>query len=202
MPLNINTVHAHPDGSFIVNLGKASEVKIDLLPDAEGDNAATLFDWLRNNKAQSWQYSLDDLKAQALAEAHASALAVRQQIAGVANTERAVGWVLKALFAGVWQINDQAPNPLLNPLADVAAQGFAIETELTGEDATAIRDRSVEKAGAFFLALQLVEGMERVAESQIEAAETPVALELTITQLRALEAQALTKLAALTKGGS
>lgn len=146
--------------------------------------------------------ALDYAKAEALSAARDNAVSVRRQIAGAATTERALGWVLKAVFAGIGQINDQAPNPLLTPLAHVAAQGFSIETELTGEDATAIRDRSVEKASAFFLALQLVEGMERVAESQIEAAETIEALGQVITQLRALEAQALTKLAALTKGGS
>lgn len=140
---------------------------------------------------------LDDLKADALAEAHSAAAMVRSQIAGTATTERALGWVLKALFAGVWQINDQAANPLLQPLADVAAQGFGIETELTGEIPEAIRDRSVAKAGAFFLALQLVEGMERVAETLIGAADTPEALDAAITQLRALEAQAMGKLEVL-----
>lgn len=144
--------------------------------------------------------NLDALKDEALAEARSAAIAVRHQIAGTASTERAVGWVLKALFAGVWQINDQAPNPLLKPLADVAAAGFGIETDLTGENPADVRDRSVEKAGGFFTALQLVEGMERVAENQISAAETPEALAQTVTQLRALEAQALTKLSALQSG--
>lgn len=145
---------------------------------------------------------LEELKADALVEARGAAALVRSQIAGAATTERALGWVLKALFAGVWQINAQAANPLLQPLADVAAHGFGIETELTGENPEAIRDRSVEKAGAFFLALQLVEGMERVAETLIGGANTAEALEGAITQLRALEAQALTKLAALSKGGT
>lgn len=144
--------------------------------------------------------TLEESKATALEQARDAAIAVRHQIAGTTSTEREIGWVLKALFAGIWQINEQAPSPLLQPLADVAAAGFGIETELTGENPADVRDRSVEKAGGFFMALQLVEGMERVAENQISAAQTPEALAQTVTQLRALEAQALTKLSALANG--
>ncbi|MEP1637272.1 hypothetical protein [Ascidiaceihabitans sp.] len=136
---------------------------------------------------------LEVLKAAAINQAHAIAVEARLQIANV-DPKRAIGWVMKAMFGGIWQANEQSPNARLQPLADVAAQGFGIEVEMTGEDPVALRDRAIEKSGAYFLALQLVEGMERIAEIQINAADTPEALAQAIAQLRVLEEQALEKL--------
>jgi len=65
---------------------------------------------------------------------------------------------------------------------------------LTGEDPVQVRDRSLEKAAAFFNASQLVEGMERLAEARIPAASSLEELETVITDLRVLEGDALERL--------
>lgn len=197
MTLSIKRVTASLDGGFLVNMGDTTEIHVSIDPIRAEPNAQALIDWLRENKAERYVPTLDELKVQAMAEARANAVRVRHQIAGQASIERALSWVLKSMFASIWQVNDRSPNQLLQPMADVAAQGFKIETDLTGEDPAQLRDRSIQKVSGFFLALQLVEGMERVAETQITSAATAEALDATVAHLRQLETQALAQLASL-----
>lgn len=137
-------------------------------------------------------------KDNALETARGIALDVRRQITTTSSPERALSWVLKAVYGAVWQVNEAAANPLLAPLSAIAQSGFQFEADITGEDPVMVRDRSLEKAGLFFKANQLVEGMERLAEDSIPTATTIGELETITTQLRALEAQTLTTLAQFT----
>ncbi len=142
--------------------------------------------------------NLEAEKDRALSTARGIALEVRRQIATSASPERALSWVLKAVYGAVWQVNEAAANPLLASLSATAQAGFQLEADITGEDPVSVRDRSLEKAGLFFQANQLVEGMERLAEDRIPVATTIAELDTITTQLRALETQTLTKLAQIT----
>jgi hypothetical protein len=142
--------------------------------------------------------NLEAEKDKALSTARGIALDVRRQITTSASPERALSWVLKAVYGAVWQVNEAAANPLLASLSATAQAGFQLEADITGEDPVSVRDRSLEKAGLFFQANQLVEGMERLAEDRIPAAATIAELDTITAQLRALETQTLTKLAQIT----
>ena len=142
--------------------------------------------------------SLDELKETALSTMRGIALQVRHQIAASASPERALSWVLKAVYGAVWQVNEAAANPLLASLSTAAQAGFQLEADITGEDPVALRNRALEKAGLFFQANQLVEGMERLAEDRIPTATTIVELDTITTQLRTLETQSLGALAQFT----
>ena len=144
------------------------------------------------------QPDLQELKDNALSSARDIALDVRRQITTSASPERALSWVLKAVYGAVWQVNEAAANPLLASLSATAQAGFQLEADITGEDPVSVRDRSLEKAGLFFQANQIVEGMERLAEDRIPAATTIAELDAITAQLRALETQTLTKLAQIT----
>ena len=142
--------------------------------------------------------NLEVEKDHALSTARGIALDVRRQISTSASPERALSWVLKAVYGAVWQVNEAAANPLLASLSATSQAGFQLEADITGEDPISVRDRSLEKAGLFFQANQLVEGMERLAEDRIPATTTIAELDTITAQLRALETQTLTKLAQIT----
>ena len=118
--------------------------------------------------------------------------------------ERAIGWMLKALFGAVAQMDDAATdtNPARQALANIAVQGFAMEGSITGEDPAALLDGSVASASQLFLALQLVEGMERLATQLIPATQDQAALDAVVDQLRALEDGAAEQLAQITGGSN
>ena len=138
--------------------------------------------------------NLDALKARALETVRETAQQIRRQIATSAPVERSLNWVLKAVYGAAWKANETAANPALAPFSAIAEAGFRLETDLTGEDPVKVRDRSLEKAAAFFNASQLVEGMERLAEARIPAASSLEGLETVITDLRVLEGDALERL--------
>lgn len=146
--------------------------------------------------------NLEALKASALVTVREIAQEIRGQIAASAPVERSLNWVLKAVYGAAWKANETAANPALAPFSAIAEAGFKLETDLTGEDPVAVRDRSLEKAARFFYANQLVEGMERLAEDRIPAATDPAELEIIITQLRELETQARSNLETLNDGGN
>jgi hypothetical protein len=148
------------------------------------------------------QPDLQELKDHALSTARGIALDVRRQIATSASPERALSWVLKAVYGAVWQVDEAAANPLLAALTATAQAGFQLEADITGEDPVVLRDRSLEKAGLFFQAQQLVEGMERLAEDRIPTATNLAELDTITTQLRALETQARTTIETLNTGAS
>lgn len=116
--------------------------------------------------------------------------------------ERATGWLLKALFAAVAQMDAGAPevNPARAALAALADQGFQIEADITGEQPDELQESAVRSASALFLALQLVEGMERLATRLIPATQDQAALDAVVEQLRALEVSAAEQLAQITGG--
>lgn len=139
--------------------------------------------------------SLDQRKAQAVGEAQAIAIDVRRQIGKRASPERVFGWVIKAQYAMVWAAHDamQALPDVaaaFAPFATVAVEGFGHEVALTGEDAATVRDRALAKAAAYFRAMQVVEGMERLAEDGFPGASTEQELELLVADLRQQEATA------------
>lgn len=138
--------------------------------------------------------NLDALKDSAMVTMRETAQDIRRQIAASAPVERSLNWVLKAVYAAAWKANETADNPAMAPFTVIAEAGFKLETDLTGEDPVALRDRSLEKAALFFNASQLVEGMERLAEGRIPTAATVAELEAIIAQLQNLEAEALEKL--------
>ena len=142
--------------------------------------------------------NLDALKASALETVRETAQQIRRQIATSAPVERSLNWVLKAVYGAAWKANETAANPALAPFSAIAEVGFRLETDLTGEDPVQVRDRSLEKATAFFNASQLVEGMERLAEARIPAASSLAELETVITDLRVLEGDALERLSQFT----
>lgn len=197
----ITKVIAHPSGGYMVTQGGTAPQLATTNGETDLNKALAVW-FMAGNKAESWVPGLDERKSSALAEARQIAHRVRRNIAGLTDTDRALGWVLKAVFGAVWRVNELAQNPHLAALSGIAEQGFEREAGLTGEAASDIRDRSVAKAGAFFLALQLVEGMERLAESQIPAAATSEDLDAAITNLRALETQALDQIASLNGGAN
>lgn len=145
--------------------------------------------------------SLDQKRARALSEARARARKIRIEIAGIASPERAIAWVIKSFYAAAWDLNDQAAHDGLVEFAAIAEEAFQIEAEITGEDQTDLRNRTLANARHFLMATQFVEGMERLAERKIADAISEAELETAINQLTALEAQALSKLNALKKGG-
>lgn len=138
--------------------------------------------------------NLDALRASALETARETAQQIRRQIATSAPVERSLNWVLKAVYGAAWKANETAANPALAPFSAIAEAGFKLETDLTGEDPAQVRDRSLEKAAAFFNASQLVEGMERLAEVRIPNAASVDELEAVSTDLRVLEGDALAKM--------
>ncbi|WIY23668.1 hypothetical protein [Parasedimentitalea psychrophila] len=133
---------------------------------------------------------LQTLKDSALAVVRGIALEVRREIAASASPECSLIWVLKAVCGAVWQLNDAAANPRLDGVSAIAQAGFKLETDITGEAPVAVRDSSLEKAGLFFNAHQIVEGMERLAEDRIPTATTLAEQDTVTTQLRAWQTQA------------
>lgn len=146
--------------------------------------------------------NLDALKASALETVREISQEVRRQIAALAPVERSLAWVLKAFYAAAWKAHETVENPALAQLRVIAETGFQLETDLTGEDPTQVRDRSLEKAALFFNASQLVEGMERLAEERIPAAADVAELDTTVNQLRDLETQARNTIETLSNGGN
>ncbi|MEX0319445.1 MAG: hypothetical protein AB3N21_15910 [Ruegeria sp.] len=148
--------------------------------------------------------SLDEQMASAVAEARQIAVDVRQQIAGAATVHRALAWAVKMPYAMVWAAHEAGGDPAgpFAQFAAVAEAGFQIEADVTGETAVAIRDRAIAKNRMFFQATQLVEGMERLAEDRIPAAADAAELSDIITQLRDLQAGAMSTLETLMEGGT
>jgi hypothetical protein len=110
--------------------------------------------------------------------------ALRHEIAEGATVERALAWVLKLQFAGMWAMHEQTGAESIAEFAAIARRGFELEAQLTGEDAADLRDRTLTKGGGFFVANQAVEGMARLAEHLIPAAETKAELTAAITRMR------------------
>lgn len=145
---------------------------------------------------------LAQAKRDALAVARATAIDIRRTIAESAPLERAVAWVNKVQYAIAWATHEAQsdPNGPLAAVATTAEAGFQIEADVTGETAIFLRDRTIAKNAVFFKATQLVEGMERLAETVIPDAVDQAALDVAIAQLRDLEQQAMAQLATITGG--
>lgn len=201
MTLVINTAHARPDGVHVVNLGTPDETEVSLAPEAEDANAPSLMAWFRDgNKAQSWEPDLADMKAHALDVARNSASAYRRQIAKHAHDDRAIAWALKTPLALLWQMHEGTTDPVIAPLVAEARAGFADEAEPANETPEELRAACIGKWLSFFRATQVVEGMERLAENRIPAAQTPAELQAVIVELQAKEVAATAKLTTLTEG--
>lgn len=145
--------------------------------------------------------SLDEQKAAALRTASATASAYRRQIAKQAHEDRAIAWALKTPLALLWQMHEGTTDPLIAPLVAEAQAGFEDEAEALGETPEELRAACIGKWVAFFRATQIVEGMERLAERRIPAAQTPEELQTVIAELQAKETAAAAKLATLNEGG-
>lgn len=142
---------------------------------------------------------LADDKANALATARQMAADYHRQIAQ-ATIERAIAWVMKALFAIAAKQAVGSTDPALQTVTDATTDAFTIEAGIGGEDAADLQARAIQKAAAFLRATALVEGMERFAEHHLTAATTQAELDSAVAQLRAQEAVAADQLTQLLEG--
>lgn len=145
--------------------------------------------------------------ADQLAEAKSKALTVARDMAAdyhrkiaQATTERAIAWVMKALFAIVAKQANGSTDPALQAVTDATTAAFTIEAGVGGEDAADLQNRAIQKAAAFLQATALVEGMERFAGHHLTAAQTQAELDSAVAQLRAQEAVAAAQLKQLLEG--
>ncbi|MBT2131230.1 hypothetical protein [Aliiroseovarius lamellibrachiae] len=145
--------------------------------------------------------SLEEQKTAALQTASATASAYRRQIAKQAHEDRAIAWALKTPLALLWQMHEGTTDPAIVPLVAEAQAGFEDEAEALGETPEELRAACIGKWVAFFRATQIVEGMERLAERRIPAAQSPEELQTVIAELQAKETVATAKLATLNEGG-
>jgi len=61
--MKINTIHAHPSGVFIVNLGEADETRVDTDPNRKDPNRDAVRAW--KGERQSWVRSVEEMRASA-----------------------------------------------------------------------------------------------------------------------------------------
>lgn len=151
--------------------------------------------------------TLSERKATALAIVKAEAARSRSDIASLVPPERLTFWAVKTLFAVIGRINDGLPEgdgmrAALMPIVATADEGFAIEAEVTGQDVAVLQTRTFDRAAALFLANQLIEGMERVAEAEIAATTSETGLDITIESLRARQVTAEARLAGIITGAT
>lgn len=163
---------------------------------AQGE-ASAAYSALAQLEAEAATDQFKSAKAEALSEAQRSAVELREGIAGSATLQRAIAWAVKMPYAMMWMAHEAAGADPTGPFAAIAAiarDAFQIEADITGETAEDVRDRALTMNADLFKATQRVEGMERLAETQIAAAETPEALGDAVSQIGALEAQIVTTL--------
>ena len=144
---------------------------------------------------------LPDMIASALGTVRATATALRTEIAGKVPPSRAIAWGFKTVFAMAWAVKDAGVNGF-DELAAAAEQGYDFEAQESGDVALDLRNRTLANASALFIASQIVEGMERLAEQMIPTATTHEELEQIIADLEARQVLAQQKLNTLTEGGT
>jgi hypothetical protein len=153
---------------------------------------------------------LQEQKAFALAEVRLIATNIRTEIAKDVDAARAIAWSFKVIFGMAHAVNEAfesmgADGPpdksALSALAAAGEIGFESEASFTGEVGSDLMANSAARGIGFFLATQIVEGMERAAETAIPAAETQEAFDAVVVQLREAETAAKAQLEAIQSAG-